>query len=89
MINKTTYKNYKKYLNIEKTLRENERAGFVFIYPKTHKKIAYSLILIGFATYPLPTGSIFFIGIGFRILNKRYIDLKFSLEKKLNKLSYG
>ena len=85
---KTTYKPYKELIQTEHKIKENQQKGIIYLYSNNNFKkiVGYSFILFGLVSYPLPTGSIFFIGAGFRILNKRYIDLRFLLEQKLNKL---
>ncbi|GBE19895.1 hypothetical protein BMS3Abin17_00625 [archaeon BMS3Abin17] len=79
---------YRTYLNRESYINQMKEQGFKFILKKNKVKliVGLSCLVVGFVTLPIPTGSIFLIGLGFSLLGISMIDLKQYKEKGIKKL---
>jgi len=74
---KNQYVPYEHYLKREQDLNQIQEQGVKLIFKKNWFKLIGGIVLVsvGIITFPLPTGSIVLIGLGFLLLGLSTIDL--------------
>jgi len=89
---KEKYFQYNELLKRQRDLNLLEKQGFRFLHKRNKFKLCCGIgcLIIGFITLPIPTGSVFLIGLGFFLLGLSSVDLfrfkEIGLRKIKNKL---